>query len=179
MPWCPECRCEYRDGFFRCADCGVWLTNIKPPEKEKKPVPVSIEPKLWAQSTMTSQTPGEVLVEVKQTEGRARIWLHDVLDDNGIPYKIEIAQYLIGGGKLITYKEKQCVHVAQRDVDTVRGLIREYENTDNLVPEDLEAGQAIDRTEDGLPQIQCPACGKDIDLDYAKCPLCNYILQER
>lgn len=25
MPWCPVCRCEYRDGFKVCADCGAPL----------------------------------------------------------------------------------------------------------------------------------------------------------
>ena len=31
-----------------------------------------------------------------------------------------------------------------------------------------------DATEDGLPQNQCPKCGKMHDFDYPKCPFCKY-----
>jgi len=38
MPWCPECRVEYRDGFDACSDCNVKLVEkLEPvkPEQEK------------------------------------------------------------------------------------------------------------------------------------------------
>ena len=31
-----------------------------------------------------------------------------------------------------------------------------------------------DDTEEGLPQKQCPKCGKQHDFDYPKCPFCRY-----
>ena len=30
MPWCPECRVEYRDGFVRCSECQVELVAAFP-----------------------------------------------------------------------------------------------------------------------------------------------------
>lgn len=30
MPWCPECRIEYRDGFARCSECQVDLVAALP-----------------------------------------------------------------------------------------------------------------------------------------------------
>jgi len=30
MPWCPECRVEYRDGFGRCSECQVDLIATLP-----------------------------------------------------------------------------------------------------------------------------------------------------
>lgn len=30
MPWCPECKIEYREGFDRCADCGCALVRERP-----------------------------------------------------------------------------------------------------------------------------------------------------
>lgn len=32
MPWCPECKTEYREGFSVCADCGCALTWHRPRE---------------------------------------------------------------------------------------------------------------------------------------------------
>ena len=32
--YCPECRSEYREGFTKCADCGVELVSSLPPEPE-------------------------------------------------------------------------------------------------------------------------------------------------
>lgn len=31
--FCPKCRCEYREGFYECADCGIPLT-YEPPQAE-------------------------------------------------------------------------------------------------------------------------------------------------
>ncbi|MDD2572956.1 MAG: DUF2007 domain-containing protein [Bacillota bacterium] len=30
MPWCPECKTEYREGFDVCVDCGCALTQDEP-----------------------------------------------------------------------------------------------------------------------------------------------------
>lgn len=34
MPWCPKCKCEYRDGITECADCKVPLVDELPTENE-------------------------------------------------------------------------------------------------------------------------------------------------
>ena len=42
MPWCPNCKNEYREGITECADCGVELVDELPEEEDeyKEPVPV-------------------------------------------------------------------------------------------------------------------------------------------
>ena len=37
--FCPECRAEYREGFYTCSDCGVSLVSELPPE----PAPECLE----------------------------------------------------------------------------------------------------------------------------------------
>ncbi len=32
MPWCPNCKTEYREGFTHCADCGAALVQTLPDE---------------------------------------------------------------------------------------------------------------------------------------------------
>ena len=31
MPWCPQCRDEFREGYTTCAECGVALVDVLPP----------------------------------------------------------------------------------------------------------------------------------------------------
>lgn len=33
MPWCPNCKSEYRDGFTTCAECGAPLVRQLPRTK--------------------------------------------------------------------------------------------------------------------------------------------------
>ncbi len=35
MPFCPNCRGEYRPGFTWCVDCDVALVDELPPEREE------------------------------------------------------------------------------------------------------------------------------------------------
>lgn len=37
MPFCPQCRSEFRPGFDRCSDCGVALVDTLPPERHPEP----------------------------------------------------------------------------------------------------------------------------------------------
>jgi len=54
--WCPQCKTEYREGFFKCADCHVPLIEHLPPEPEPEPksdfFDPSIEPVLLGNYSM-------------------------------------------------------------------------------------------------------------------------------
>ena len=34
MPWCPKCKCEYREGITECVDCKIALVDELPPDSE-------------------------------------------------------------------------------------------------------------------------------------------------
>ncbi|MBZ9686771.1 hypothetical protein G9F72_010585 [Clostridium estertheticum] len=36
MSWCPKCKCEYREGFTSCSDCGCELVEVLEPEKDEE-----------------------------------------------------------------------------------------------------------------------------------------------
>ncbi len=58
MPFCPECREEYREGFARCADCGVPLVErLAPLPPEELPLPEKGKGSFggWDQVAETSQ----------------------------------------------------------------------------------------------------------------------------
>lgn len=45
MPYCPKCRCDYREGFTTCADCGSPLAEgALPADGGPAPVPAAMEP---------------------------------------------------------------------------------------------------------------------------------------
>ena len=183
MPWCPKCRTEYREGFSQCADCGAELVNVlppkdAPPKKEWRFKPVFLsgaenDPEKWARSTLTGSD-DENLVAVYEESGRQRMWLHDVLDDYGIPYKIEVVPCWLG----VNSYEKPVILVEEKNKDTVLDLIREHDDKDNIVQEETEEEDLANGGDDALPQMTCPFCGGEIDFDYAICPLCNKRLME-
>jgi hypothetical protein len=35
--FCPKCKAEYREGFYRCADCEIDLVDELPPEAKQLP----------------------------------------------------------------------------------------------------------------------------------------------
>jgi len=34
--FCPKCKAEFREGFYKCADCGIDLVEVPPPEPEEE-----------------------------------------------------------------------------------------------------------------------------------------------
>jgi len=80
--FCPKCKSEYREGFYKCADCGADLVAEQPPELIKEVSYVD-------------------LVEVYSTYQQSDIaFIKSVLDGEGIPYFFEgeSSIMLIGAG---------------------------------------------------------------------------------
>jgi hypothetical protein len=71
MPFCPQCRIEYREGFTSCADCGVALVNTLP------------EGSAETETTFPSE---DLLVAVYDAKDELQAaTLKQVLDEAGIP----------------------------------------------------------------------------------------------
>lgn len=128
----------------------------------------------WVKSTMAAQDCDiKDLVKIYEVANkdirervRERMWLHDVLDDNNIQYRIEI----VGYWSKRKYYEKQQIFVKKEHETAVRRYIAEYNK--NIV-EEIDEENMADDIEDGLPQIKCPSCGREIDFDHIKCPFCK------
>jgi len=139
-----------------------------------------LDPSLWAYSTLP---PGdyddEDLVDVyvvKQARYqrreliRERIWLHDLLDDKKIPYQVVIKTRWADKRN---YAEDQFIYVEKKNRKKAKRLIKAFLDPDNEVREveELEGSQEI--YVDGVLQVKCSSCGKEIDFDYLKCPFCK------
>jgi uncharacterized protein involved in type VI secretion and phage assembly len=66
--FCPKCKSEYRDGFYKCSDCGAALVSEQPPE-------------------LVEEVSYVDLVEVFSTYQQGDIaFLKSVMDEEGITY---------------------------------------------------------------------------------------------
>ena len=86
--FCPQCKTEYRPGFTTCADCGVPLVEVLPPE------PVEEEPADTGHSTLDGD-----LVHILDTFNPGDVALiKSILEGEGIPYAFEgeHSQYVYG-----------------------------------------------------------------------------------
>ena len=82
--FCPKCKSEYREGFYKCADCGVDLVAEQPPELMEEVSYVD-------------------LVEVYSTYQQSDIaFIKSVFDGEGITYYFEgeSSIMLVCGGSL-------------------------------------------------------------------------------
>jgi hypothetical protein len=72
--FCPECKTEYREGFYECADCGVPLVDVLPKEEEDKI--------LFGE---TADADGLTMV-FQTADNHDFITAAKILEDAGIPY---------------------------------------------------------------------------------------------
>ena len=96
------------------------------------------DPDLWAESTMDPNSNDNLvkIYEIKPSKYvsadmvRQRIWLHDVLDDNDVPYLVKVEGYWATRKKFV---EAQRIFVSESDVEKTRALIKEAEDPNNFV----------------------------------------------
>ena len=80
--FCPKCKSEYREGFYKCADCGAVLVSEQPPE-------------------LLEEVSYVDLVEVFSTYQQSDIaFIKSVLDGEGINYFFsgESTTMMVGAG---------------------------------------------------------------------------------
>ena len=124
--YCPQCRCEYRDGFTECSDCQVSLLAGTPP-----PEPVDrFDPTLG-------------LVVVLETNDRVQLaFAKGLLEEAGIPFFIlgQIAT-LIQDVDGFLHKWARVQVPRDREAEA-RELMEELLQADNSLPDAGEDGAA-------------------------------------
>ena len=64
MPFCPKCRCEYREGFSECADCDEMLVDNIP----KTELPEENDHEMYLK-TVSTDIDAEMIIEMLSHEG--------------------------------------------------------------------------------------------------------------
>lgn len=110
MPFCPNCRTEYDEGFHVCADCGTPLV-------EKLPAEAMEEPRVSYGDPMNRTFLVTVMDPVQSA------MLIDVLNQNGIPafaQPREAGGYLKASGGYSVFGED--IYVDEADLDAAAEL---------------------------------------------------------
>ena len=122
--YCPQCRCEYRDGFTECSDCHVALLAGTPPQE-----PVDrFDPTLD-------------LVVVLETNDRIQLaFAKGLLEEAGIPFFIlgQIAT-LIQDVDGFLHKWVRVQVPRDREAEA-RKLFQELPQAENSLPADADYG---------------------------------------
>ena len=110
--FCPECRREYREGFYTCSDCGVSLVLELPPE----PAPESAE----FEEALISLSAGDMAM------------IKSLLDCEGIVYYFTgESSYSFDPIRLMVRKDQ---------ADQAREILEGLDTSEDLAPEDSESG---------------------------------------
>lgn len=126
MPWCPNCKEEYRDGFVNCAVCGAKLVN-KPPQKKTEQVVIDVKAPI---------DPCLLLSVSDKIQGGL---VTGLLEDAGIPFFIKDKE---SGGFMNVYMGFSVyganIYVDKSNYDRAKELIDSSMNPDTDVEQDNE-----------------------------------------
>ena len=111
--FCPQCRTEYREGFYTCTDCGVSLVSELPPEPATE--------YLEFEEILTSLSSSDVAM------------IKSLLDSEGITYYFR-------GESSYSFAPPTRLMVQKDRADEAREILEGLETSEGLTPEDSESG---------------------------------------
>jgi Putative prokaryotic signal transducing protein len=111
--FCPQCRTEYREGFYTCTDCGVSLVSELLPE----PAPEYLEFE-------------EILISLSSSDVAM---IKSLLDSEGITYYFR-------GESSYSFAPPTRLMVQKDRADEAREILEGLDTSGDLAPEDSESG---------------------------------------
>lgn len=163
MPFCPKCRAEYREGFTRCATCGVDLVD----SLEDVPEPITED------NAVEYLRGKELAVLVRGDLDSCREVCNALLQEQ-VPAIIAPYDENVPSARLAMLLD---VLVAEEDVERAVTLLQ-ADWHDMLERDGLQwlgVGAPEEEAEEDGP-LACPACGSTAPLVDGCCPDCGLYL---
>jgi hypothetical protein len=114
--YCPECGCDYRDGFTECSDCQVALLAGKPPEANERG-----EPDLDLVTVLEDNDP----LLIGSVKG--------MLEEAGIPFYVMGEELGSHCGAVVPFRNPWCqVQVAVDREAEARALVQQIEEIEEI-----------------------------------------------
>ena len=120
MPWCPQCGVEYREGFSRCSECQVALTDAPPAVAQPR------------------ATPGPEWVEIASytTTEEARL-AQGLLQEQGVPAEVVDKHVVLNPFPQVDEAEVLLL-VPPEQADRADEVLARAEAGEDRLPEDAE-----------------------------------------
>jgi hypothetical protein len=163
MPFCPECRAEYRKGFDRCPSCDVDLVeeaDLSEMMTDEEVIASMAEEDLVP--IRRGSIEGCREIQAKLLEQRIPAAIHEAQDEVSEAGHFRILQVVVRKDDA-----EQAVEVLEGDWvrDALQeGLLDDMESVRGKVAEDVDDGDA---------EPACPACGCTKPLKKGRCPDCG------
>lgn len=162
MPFCPECRSEYRLGILKCAHCDVFLVAELP----EAPPETTLE---GARQYIESHTPLTIMVAALEPCREVR----DQLLADGVPCLI--AETAEGEATDVpAIFQRFNVVVAEEDLGRVKELLSG--RFDEMVQAEGGSVGSIEVSLEQGAEVTCPACGATFTLEGEECPDCGLFI---
>jgi hypothetical protein len=161
MPFCPSCRTEYREGFYRCVHCEVDLVTELPAEDpfdSEEGLAELLENEELAPA-FTGPIP--ILKQLRAELARARI-----------PSIIGPGEQSCGRGQAPRLR----LYVAASDAERALALFDEQIAAAVESPDLVAHGPEAGGTDDDAGGGACPACGRPAPPSDDECPECGLFL---
>lgn len=164
MPWCPNCREEYRQGFKNCSDCDTELVDELPPLAENAETVVMNNCSCDTFLTTTAD-----LIEAEVIES--------YLNEERIPVM------KAGGGLGVNiYVPAELLEEAMRVVDSARKIIDEDGRQRAAAEEVGEYNRIYQEKRRSAPSgadLWCPKCRTEYRLGFRLCSECGVELVDK
>lgn len=165
MPYCPQCRAEFRQGFTRCAECEEYLVDHLD----------QVKPKMDDSSMMTYLRDRELIIMATSTLDKLKplknlLCSHSIANIILNPGETCSTGSCLGGGCAPQLELAIAADDAEKAAEVMRLEFREMVNTEGAP----EIGEGIDGMLDLTAEnMKCPACDADIPSGNNECPVCN------
>ncbi len=148
MPWCPKCKSEYREGFSRCATCGVELVDTFEEVRQYE--------------TAQASEPVYEIQDYRTVKG-----VIATLEGYGIPFRIEVGTVYVTPSQVKKAKRLLEGEDAGEEAASPEGDIPGYEGDGQIVMGIAKREKDIPKITEALEQAGIPYTvdGKGIFVD--------------
>lgn len=169
MPYCPECRSEYRAGFTHCKTCvgGPALVEALPvaDRLSEEELESGSSPVGYGDGIRTVEVDGRRLDPARVFVLGAATDLRDLLVERGVAAAVVPIEGIEFPDAVTRFE----VRVRDRDVDRAHAIIADTWR-EQVAREGVSVGDAPQDLE------SCPACGAKVPLSDEECPDCGLVV---
>ncbi len=127
--FCPQCRTEYREGFYKCVDCGASLVSELPPEPATELQP-ELAPEFPPEPVSECVEFEEILTSLSASDVAM---IKSLLDSEGITYHFQ-------GESSYSYALQTTLMVEKDRANEAREILEGLKISGDLPLEDSESG---------------------------------------